>query len=643
MNNVWTAIALRAPCARRQQTKPLLELFNGYARSRRSRSHSYSPVAPCGGTAQTSTWHTRQIQRPSAFSTIASVSARARPPPPAKFDPDVARRLDEAEARPRAERKVGREQTEALSTLRPVDTNASYREGVIAEDEDEGKITWRDYDPEGGMPLPNGELRGSKLQQVFDSNAVDADTGNYILSVLHWRRMSGALIDSGIDFPRGSGVSRDTALRGLQYIRSLDPAFDEQAAGARWAEEEGLRLQEEIQERARSLGIYKQDKDAEYYEGEEMDQGTPEGRERQGTSVLRTHREEREAVHEAEQAEKEAQAVRDELAALHTQRGPLELAGGVQPSVALTTTGPSGVQFGSGPRTAWLPTTVERKPWVKYYEDSANLLKDNVLPSLSTPRRLAPAFLLLLLTLYAANFLSQNYTPPPTSARLWPDTPPAVSTLTAVTLVLGTFFLLGRLPPFWRTLNKYFTIVPASPNPISILGYTLRHDTLSHLAINTLVLWTFGLTLHEDVGRGTFLAILLASGAVGGFTSLTANVLRKNWNTYAFGVSSAAFGVVTAACTLRPNGTLQINGVGEIPFAAWVLAALLGAADVIALRFGLRVGTDHWGHLGGMGAGVIAALGLRMRVAAREDRPMAEPRMVRVDALPTDDPKRTVR
>ena len=41
MNNVWTAIALRAPCTARQTTRtPLLQLFNGYARLHSSRCAS---------------------------------------------------------------------------------------------------------------------------------------------------------------------------------------------------------------------------------------------------------------------------------------------------------------------------------------------------------------------------------------------------------------------------------------------------------------------------------------------------------------------------------------------------------------------------------------------------------------------------
>ncbi|KAK5110331.1 hypothetical protein LTR62_006039 [Meristemomyces frigidus] len=618
MNNAWTTIALRAPCARQQKARPLLELFSGYARLRRSfQSTIQVPSTICPELKLSrGVWEwqgsRRHVQGRSSFSTTATDNAsKLRPPPPAKFDPNAARKKKEREA------LAGLEQERSKSpsvSLGPAPTVASYTEGVIPEEEEGGPITWRDYDPEGGMPLPQGELPQSEIDTVFDSKGVEADTGNYILSLLNWRRQSGALIDNGIDFPKGSGVSREQALRALQYIRNLDPDYDEQAAGERWAEEESQRLQEEIQARARSLGLYKQEKEPEYYEGEELNQGTPEGREATGTSVLRTHREEREAVHKAEEAEREAQALRDELASQHSQRGPLELLGGVQPTLALTTLGSNSIAIGAGPRSAWLSTiTTERQPWVKYYEEKSQQIKNDLLPNLSLLRRLGPAFLLLTTTLYLSLYLSENYTPPPTSARLWPDTAPAVATLTTITALLTLTFLLSRFPPFWPVLNKYLTIVPALPQPLSILGYTLRHNTLAHLAVNTAVLWVFGLTLHQDVGRGTFLAILFASAATGGFTSLAAHVLRKQWNSYAFGVSAAALGVVMAACTLRPQGMLEVRGVGEVPFAAWILAVGLAGMDLVALRFGLRVGVDHWGHLGGMGMGVLAGGYVRWR------------------------------
>lgn len=607
MSNVWASIACRPPCTA-ARAKPLLQLFSGYARSQRARYGGQCATSAIvrrqdesqAGAALTTRWRRQAFEclnkperRSLSATALLASKPKKRPARPLKSNRtnDGPNRLPD-------------------SGVEPAQTVASHTEGLPSVEDGDG-LTWRDYDPEGGMPLPDGELPQPEINAIFNGEEVSADTaGNYILSVMHWRRMSGALIDTGLDFPRRSGVTRDQALRGLQYVRTIAPQFDEQEAGQRWAEEESLRLQEEIQERSIKLGIYKRDPE-DVVEEDESQQGTAYGRERSQESQLQRHREEREADWAREQAAKQAQQERDELATLHSHRGPLELSGGVQPTVSLTTTGPNGVTIGQAPTSAWL-TPVERKPWVKYYEQQAQTIASNTLPAISTLGRLAPSLLAVLAILSLCLFASNNYTPPPKSARLWPDTKPAVATLTFLTATLTIAFVASRFPPVWRVLNKYFTIVPAYPYAFSLLGAAFRHDTLIHLTTNLVTLWLFGLSLHEDVGRGTFLAIFFASGALGGFASLAYNVLRKQWMSYIFGSSGAVLGVVAASCTLRPNTSIKVLGY-EVPIAAWVFLALFGGAEVGAAWRGLRTTIDHAGHFGGIGAGVGAGLYLRLQ------------------------------
>jgi len=472
------------------------------------------------------------------------------------------------------------------------------------------------------MPLPNGERSQPEINGIFGTEDLDADTGNYVLSVMYWRRMSGALIDIGLDFPTDRGVSRQHALRGLEYVRSLDPGFDEQGAGGVWAEEEAERLRERLRERAVGLGLYKAEEgemqeDAREYE-EESDQGTEYGRARTGESQLQRIREENEAKWEAEQAVKTAEAAKKERFELHSTRGPLELSAGVQPSVALTTTSNGGIAISGGQTKAWLQP-VERKPWVKYYEEQAMIIKDNVVPHLSTLRRLAPSLFLAVAVLAACLYVSNNYTPPPKSARMFPDVPPAVATLGAITAGLLATFILSRLPVFWRANSKYFALVPAYPYAVSLLGASWRHDTVSHLGMNLLTLWLFGLSLHEEVGRGTFLGIYIASGVVGGYASLAFNVLGKQWMSYIFGSSGCVLGVVGASCALRPNGTLRIFGY-DLPMAAWTFVGFFALAELVGLVRRRRTTIDHAGHLGGLASGVAAAMYLRKQANERAER-----------------------
>lgn len=611
MNHVWSAIAFRAPCAARQaqqHRQPLLQLFNGYARSSATKtSQTRTRIHDEKLHAHTNT----SLSRHAAFSTTAILTARHRP------------------SHNRAPKSNPRILSD--SRLEPAPTIASHTEGLPPEFSQGEELTWRDYDPLGGMPLPGGERSQATVNSIFSNEDVDKDTGNYILSVMYWRRQSGALIDTGLTFPKDSGVSREQAARALVYVRNLAPDFDEHAAGNVWAEEESLRLQEELRDRAVKLRLYKSDDPDPAPEEEvedEEDQGTEYGRSRNKDSSLLRLRRENEARSAKQEADRLAAEQKAELTALASHRGPLELAGGVQPSIELVTyTGPGGVTI-SRPRTeAWLQP-VERKPWVKYYEERAQLIRENSIPQLSLFRRLLPSFLTLSAILALALFVQENYTPAPRSARFFPDTPPAVATLGALTATLATFFLLGRVPPLWRTMSKYFTLVPAYPYSISLIGSIFRHDTLLHLSTSIAALWILGLTLHQDVGRGAFLGTFFSCGAIGSFASLTNLVLRRQLTVYVFGASAAVLGVLAAACTLRPNGTIKIAGM-DVPIAAWVFLALYAGGEVWAVVRGRKGPIDHVGHVAGMLAGVGAAV-LVQRRAVSSGETIAEEQMMAI-------------
>lgn len=517
----------------------------------------------------------------------------------------------------KASKRKKKSQADDDSKLQPATTVGSHTEGVVENvvGEDEG-ITWRDYDSEGGMPLPNGELPQAEINAIFGGEGVDADTGNYILSVMQWRRVSGALIDVGLDFPKARQIPRWQALQGLEYLRSLDSSFDEQVAGERWAAEETERLREELRERAVSLKLYKPDPTEEE---EESDQGTDYGRQRSGESTLQMMQRHNEAKWEKEQAEKEARERQEQNAEMNSARGPLELSGGVQPSVALTKYESLGdVEITGAQTKGWLKP-VERKEWVKYYEDQATIIKDNAVPQLSLLQRLGPATLFAVIGLAALLVLSDQYTPPPKSARIFPETAPAVTTIGAITGVILTTFIMSRLPIFWRLSSKYFCIVPAYPFAVSLVGAAWRHDTVSHLAANLTALWLFGLSLHEDVGRGTFLAIFLGGSIFGGWVSLTHSVLLQRWMTYSFGSSGGVLGVAAASCALRPNGSVTIWGV-DVPYVTWMLVGLYSLGELYGtVRFHKKTNVDHAGHVGGLLIGVLAAYRLKAQQPAESD------------------------
>jgi rhomboid-like protein len=133
------------------------------------------------------------------------------------------------------------------------------------------------------------------------------------------------------------------------------------------------------------------------------------------------------------------------------------------------------------------------------------------------------------------------------------------------------------------------------------------------VAANRATLWLFGLSLHEDVGRGTFLGIFLGAGIFGGWVSLARNVATKQWMAYSFGSSGGVLGVAAASCALRPNGGVSIWGV-EVPFVAWILVGLYTTAELFGmLRLHKKTNTDHAGHFGGLVFGVFEAYRIKQQ------------------------------
>lgn len=345
------------------------------------------------------------------------------------------------------------------------------------------------------MPLPSGELDQPTITDIFGPD-MDEAKGNQALRLVNYRRISGSLIDVGVTFRPEHGISEQTAIKALEYIRQEYPDFNEQEAGAAWAESEIVKAEQEYMDRAEDLGLYKREKSEEA----SQPQGTTYGRSKYGESALAALRKENKArwmeedrkkkeAEEAKEAERIAQlraAGKEEEAAVEEQKLALER------NSTTGRRGPDGMSLQEPVAKAWLQP-VERKGWVKYYEEQATIVKENKVPQLSTLRRLGPAALLALGVLGACITLHEMYAPPPKSARMFPDLPPAVATLGAITAINTALFIAWRMPFLWRTMNKYFLVAPGYPYALGVFGAQFSHQAPGHLFINTVLMWSFGL------------------------------------------------------------------------------------------------------------------------------------------------------
>ncbi len=144
--------------------------------------------------------------------------------------------------------------------------------------------------------------------------------------------------------------------------------------------------------------------------------------------------------------------------------------------------------------------------------------------------------------------------------------------------------------------------------------------------------------VHDDIGRGNFLAIYFSSGVLASFISLGSFVLRNQFYTSSLGASGAIAGVLAAWCTInseyvdpfRPETTTLLTVVHSKyfsfiflppgflpPLSSSILLSVLIAVELAGISRGWRR-LDHWAHLGGYVAGFGGAQVLKYRAKERK-------------------------
>ncbi|KAF2094833.1 rhomboid-domain-containing protein [Rhizodiscina lignyota] len=467
--------------------------------------------------------------------------------------------------------------------------------------------------------LPEQPFTDTQIKQIFGANAdIDSDTGNYLLSVIHYRRETGSLAEHGVGPTIHEVWSEEMGQRGLKWLRERYP-LDEEAAAADWAEHEAAKLEDNMYiKRGQQLGLYKRDKDSEV-DTEKDDTGWRDIV--YGKSGLDMIREE----NIARRAEKHRQKEEEERREEQRQRANAQLELAQAESARKLGRRRDGRplpknQKRSGESDALVGTEKE-SAW-DYWRRRAVVLDSPTPPRLSTMERIGPTTLVTLLTVAACILFASIYTPPDRDSRWFPDVPPAIATALGLTAIHVLVFLAWRgLGPAWRFLNMYFVHVPGYPFAMSTIGSVFSHQELAHLAVNSLWLGTVCVQLHELIGRGNFLAVYVSSGVIGVWASMVWHVSRGVLITSSLGASGAIYGCISALCLLLPNQRIDM----WIPFTNWdwgipsipvlVILALYEAFGLF--RLSSRTSVDHGAHIGGMVTGIVGAQLIRWQVAHR--------------------------
>ncbi|RDW76240.1 rhomboid protease PCP1 [Aspergillus mulundensis] len=125
--------------------------------------------------------------------------------------------------------------------------------------------------------------------------------------------------------------------------------------------------------------------------------------------------------------------------------------------------------------------------------------------------------------------------------------------------------------------------------------------------------------LHDDIGRGNFLALYLASGVFGSFASLSVLVLRNLLHATSLGASGATAGVLAASALIHPGTNWTISFLPTewqdfVSAPAWMLFAGLVTLDIAGSLLNRRAPKlDYFAHLGGYSVGAVFALAHRSK------------------------------
>ncbi|KAL8940981.1 MAG: hypothetical protein Q9216_002500 [Gyalolechia sp. 2 TL-2023] len=185
----------------------------------------------------------------------------------------------------------------------------------------------------------------------------------------------------------------------------------------------------------------------------------------------------------------------------------------------------------------------------------ANAKRDDLhsVPRMSFIQRVGPATLLAFTVISLCVMFAQNYSPPSEAARLFTSITPAAAT---VGVLVGINFIVWfgwRVLPLRRFMQRRFLLIPAYPWSSSMIGGLFSHQSFQHLAANMIALWFIGRNpaVHEDIGRGPFLAIFLSCGIGASNVFLISTVLRKRWEYITLGCSGALSGILATWCWIN--------------------------------------------------------------------------------------------
>lgn len=453
------------------------------------------------------------------------------------------------------------------------------------------------YTDQEGLPFRKRDLETHEVIELFGPT-VSTAAANQLLRILHGRRVAGTLEDPTLQANTAQFPKKMQAVA-LDYLRKHVPVDEIANAGLR-AEDELAALENpdaEAEAAKPSSELPPKSKFKLYKDAEGQDK-----RSVYGESQLDKIRAQNRAKWEAKLKQEEEERRKREAEEKHGKPGSLQV-------------------VDEAPRRgmARIQMPPPSPALQRYAARATSTLTEP--PKMPAWKRLLPSALFALMVTGLVAAYAEFYRPPKRADRWFPDIPPAAATVGALVLLNVLGWVAWKIPPIWPLLNRYFLIDVAVPRASQVVWAMFSHQKLVHLGANMIALWVLGTRLHDDVGRGTFLAVYLASGAIGAVGTLTRAVLTKQLATTSLGASGSVYGVMATYLWMHRFEAFRILGLPPPPiegFQGITFLALAVGMELSILLARRVVVTDVAAHMTGMAVGVGVAHLLEKKKEARQ-------------------------
>ncbi|OAR02565.1 hypothetical protein LLEC1_04006, partial [Akanthomyces lecanii] len=341
----------------------------------------------------------------------------------------------------------------------------------------------KDYQDKVGLPFSSKELTDAEVLRLFGAG-MKTGPANYLLRVLHGRRIAGTLDDPAyaVNTIEFTDEQLGTA---LAYLRKTVPIEEVRNAGLR-AEDELMQMEADMA-KADKAKAREADGAEAVAEPEVPYTEDPV----YGHSTF-------DQIRATNQARQKARDLAEEKERLERE----EREGIVSGTLAEMD------QVGGGGRTR----AITNPKIQAYYDEAQSDLTEP--PPMSSAARILPSAVVVALVLGFMAAVSMVYEEPAERYRLIPELSTSQATVAAIVGLNLLVYMAWKVPPLWKQLNKYFIVSVATPRPLSMFTTIFSHQSLSHLVTNMLPLVVLGPALHDEMGRCDFLTLFLACGSL---------------------------------------------------------------------------------------------------------------------------------